>query len=594
MVPRDHSVLNGNAMEAEATGLLDRMLSVLQENRYGCRPFCHSDSATDRVSCLLCSDVLIVDATLNTLSILVRMRPMTSNKILNAILSFNPLKLATTPMTPKMKVIIRSLEKTTRMLCMHLSRRYASMKSAFLTLLLISSSSDTKGVLAQRMQPYLDRLSQARAELLDGASRKRGLTEMDGTEAKRQRTSPAPAELEITPLSPGSHSLADVFTFTKNEGLRNFDVALVPAPVAAKVSVNTLARIDPSLLERAINGVRGRLVELHKAAAKPLNPETTALDVEDDDDYEPDYYAAEDTEQILNKLDSEPSVQRGEMQKPVVLGTLALPTFKLPPPPALEPEQAVKVGQGTVSRVFGVMSTLDDPATKKAKSGINRLAASSFDRESWITIITRLATRSSAGLDDIQVKDEETSIITPSGVSLSNSIRESLYVYVLEDFRKRIDIAVSWLSEEWYNDRVQEKATSEAGRDVPLHYEKWALRLIEGFIPYLHSQDKVLTRFLSEIPGLNKEILGRVKTLCRDPSTVNLALTSLLYLVMMRPPIRETALDAVQDIWLEYAEARAMAGKYLTKWRPGFMEQQKQLLGANGASTAGGQAAITT
>lgn len=554
MVPRDHSVLNGNAMEAEATGLLDRMLSVLQEN----------------------SDVLIVDATLNTLSILIRMRPMTSNKILNAILSFNPLKLATTPMTPKMKVIIRSLEKTTRMLCMHLSRR------------------DTKGVLAQRMQPYLDRLSQARAELLDGASRKRGLAEMDGTEAKRQRTSPAPADLEITPLSPGSHSLADVFTFTKNEGLRNFDVALVPAPVAAKVSVNTLARIDPSLLEMAINGVRARLVELHKAAEKPLNPETTALDVEDDDDYEPDYYAAEDTEQILNKLDSEPSVQRGEMQKPVVLGTLALPTFKLPPPPALEPEQAVKVGQGTVSRVFGVMSTLDDPSTKKTKSGINRLAASSFDRESWITIITRLATRSSAGLDNIQVKDEETSVITPSGISLSNSIRESLYVYVLEDFRKRIEIAVSWLSEEWYNDRVQEKAASEAGRDVPLHYEKWALRLIEGFIPYLHSQDKVLTRFLSEIPGLNKEILGRVKTLCRDPSTVNLALTSLLYLVMMRPPIRETALDAVQDIWLEYDEARAMAGKYLTKWRPGFMEQQKQLLGANGASTAGGQAAITT
>ncbi|KAF3016265.1 hypothetical protein E8E14_012874 [Neopestalotiopsis sp. 37M] len=552
MVPRDHSVLNVNAMEAEATGLLDRMLGVLQEN----------------------SDVLTVDATLNTLSILIRMRPMTSNKILNAIMNFNPLKLASTPMTPKTKVIIRSLEKTTRMLCMHLSRR------------------DTKGVLAQRMQPYLDRLSQARAELLDGASRKRALTETDGTEAKRQRTSPTLPDLEITPLSPGFHSLADVFTFTKNEGLRNFDVALVPAPVAAKVSINILARIDPSLLERAINGVRDRLAELHKAAAKPLNPETTALDVEDDDDYEPDYYAAEDTEQILNKLDSEPSVQRGELQKPVVLGTLALPTFKLPPPPPLEPEQAVKVGQGTVTRVFSVMSTLDDPSTKKTKSGINRLAASSFDRESWITIITRLATRASVGLDDIHVKDEEHSVTTTSGVSLNNSIRESLYVYVLEDFRKRIDIAVSWLSEEWYNDRVQQKAASEDGRDVPVHYDKWALRLIEGFIPYLHAQDKVLTRFLSEIPGLNREILGRVKTLCRDPSTVNLALTSLLYLVMMRPPVREIALDAVQDIWLEYDEARAMAGKYLTKWRPAFMEQQKQLQAANGASNGSGQAAI--
>ncbi|KAK9418133.1 putative Symplekin/Pta1 N-terminal domain-containing protein [Seiridium unicorne] len=573
MVPRDHSVLNVNAMEAEATGLLDRVLSVLQENN---------------------SDVLTLDATLNSLSILIRMRPMTSNKVLNAILSFNPLKLANAPMTAKTKVIVRSLEKTTRMLCMHLSRRYVAQHQLSVELCVDAGFRDTKGVLAQRMQPYLDRLSQARAEMQEGTSRKRAMTETaDGIEAKRQRTAPNLPDLQITPLPPGPHSLADIFTFTQNEGLRNFDVALVPATLAAKVSVNTIARIDPHLLDRAINGVRDRLAELHKSAVKPLNPDTTALDVEDDDDYEPDYYAAEDNEQILNKLDSEPSVQRGELQKPAVLGTLALPTFKLPPPPVLEPEQAVKVGQGTVTRVFGVMSTLDDPSTKKTKAGINRLAASSFDRESWITIITRLATRAAAGLDDISIKDEDASTI-PGGISLGNSIRESLYVYVLEDFRKRIDIAVSWLSEEWYNDRVQQKAASEAGRDIPLHYDKWALRLIEGFIPYLHAQDKVLTRFLSEIPSLNVEILGRVKTLCRDPSTVNLALTSLLYLVMMRPPVREIALDAVQDIWLEYDEARAMAGKYLTKWRPGFMEHQKQLLATNGNPTGGGQAMVAT
>ncbi|KAH8202661.1 hypothetical protein TruAng_003147 [Truncatella angustata] len=486
MVPRDHSVLNVNAMEAEATGLLDRMLSVLQDG-----------------------------------------------------------------------------------------------------------TRDTKGVMAQRLQPYLERLMQARAEMQEGASRKRAISEVaDGTEAKRQRTAPALPELQIGPLPPGPHSLADIFTFTKNEGLRNFDVALVPAPLAAKVSVNAIAKIDPSLFARAIQGVRDRLAELHRVAARPLDPQTTALDVEDDDDYEPDYYAAEDTEQILNKLDSEPSVQRGEMQKPAVLGTLALPTFRLPPPPALEPEQAVKVGQGTVTRVFGVMSTLEDPSTKKTKAGINRLAATTFDRESWITIITRLATRAAAGLDSIS-KDEDNGNVL-SGISLSNSIRESLYVYVLEDFRKRIEIAVSWLCEEWYNDRVQQKATSDEDRNVLLNYDKWALRLIEGMIPYLHAQDKVLTRFLSEIPSLNTDILARVKTLCRDPSTVNLALTSLLYLVMMRPPVREIALDAVQDIWLEYDEARAMAGKYLTKWRPGFMEQQKQLLAPAGTPIGAGQAVAAT
>jgi symplekin len=194
-----------------------------------------------------------------------------------------------------------------------------------------------------------------------------------------------------------------------------------------------------------------------------------------------------------------------------------------------------------------------------------------------------------AGLDDVSVKDED-SPVSSTGANLSNTIREQLYTYVLEDFRKRIEVAVSWLSEEWYNDRVQQRSSASASvpRDVPLHYEKWSLRLLDGFMPYLHGQDKVLTRFLSELPELNAAILSRVKTLCRDPALVNLALTSLYYLVMMRPPVRSLALDTVQDIWSDYEDSRPMAAKYLQKWRPGFLEAQQQGLGS-GTSGAGAQ-----
>lgn len=262
----------------------------------------------------------------------------------------------------------------------------------------------------------------------------------------------------------------------------------------------------------------------------------------DDDDYEPDYYTAEDTEQILNKLDGTP---REEPQSKADAASLALGPFKLPPPPSLSTEVATAAGEGTVSRVFDSMKTLDDPAVKKGKAGINRLAASSYDRDSWLTVITRLATRASAGLDDV-VKSEDSTV--PNELpSLSDGIRERLCTYVLEDFRKRIDHAVAWLCEEWYADALQRKQ----GGNGPFHYDKWTMKLIDGFFQYLTPQDRVLTRFLSEIPELNAAILARVKTLCRDPSTVNLALTSLLYLVMMKPPARGLALDAVQDIWIE-------------------------------------------
>ncbi|KAI1133667.1 mRNA cleavage and polyadenylation specificity factor complex subunit [Nemania abortiva] len=558
MVPPSHPALDGDQLEAEASGLLDRMLSVLE-----------SES----------SDPLLVDATLNTLSILIRQRPKTSNRIVSTLFNFNPLKLATAgPLNPKTKVLVKSMEKTTRMLLTHLYRR------------------DPHNPLAGRMQQYVERLLRSRAEIFDETGRKRAMVDQaNAIEAKRQRTATLSTQpqIEITPLKPGVNTLAEVFTFTNNDGLKKFNVSdTIPAPLAARISVRTIAQLDAEILQRAIDGVRARLSALHEARQQPINPETAPLDVEEDeDDYEPDYYAAEDTEQLMNKLDSSPSDEGRGLQAPV-LGALALPAFKLPPPPALDPEQAARVGQGAIARVFGTMQTLEDPATKKSKAGLNRLAANSYDRDSWITVITRLATRANAGLDEISVKDEGNPVALPT-ISMSDSIREMLYAYVLEDFRKRIDVAVSWLSEEWYKEQVQQRFASspDQPRDAPANYEKWTLRLVDAFLPYLHSQDKVLTRFLSELPELSKPILARVHTLCRDPSLVNLALTSLYYLVMFRPPVRDIALDTVQDIWTEYEDARPTAAKYLQRWRPGFVEAAQQgaggtPLGTNGAVIA--------
>ncbi|KAL7628005.1 hypothetical protein AAE478_002201 [Parahypoxylon ruwenzoriense] len=537
MIPPNHPVLDGPKLEAEASGLLDRMLGALQDNS---------------------TDALIVDATLNTLSILVRARPATSNRILNTILNFNPLKLANSPLTPKNKVLIKSMEKTTRMLLMHLSRR------------------NPHNPQAGRIQQYVERLMRSRAEIFDEGSRKRALAEQsDGLDTKRQRTGTLPhPQIEISPLKPGPHSLADVFTFTNNEGVKHFNVGdNIPADLAAKISVTTISRLDPQLLDRAIQGVRDRLTSLYEVRQEPINPETTPLDVEEDeDDYEPDYYAAEDTEQILNKLDSSPPDERRELEKPA-LGGLKLPTFELSSPPALNADQALRVGQGSVTRVFETMRALEDPSIKKPKAGINRLAASSYDRDSWITVITRLGSRTSSGLDDVSVKDEDSKVALPTS-RLSDSIRELLFNYVLEDFRKRIEVAVSWLSEEWYNDQIQQRTASSSPvpHNAPANYDKWALRLLDGFFPYLHAQDKVLTRFLSELPELNSGMFSRVKALCRDPSLVSLALTSLYYLIMMRPPVRGLALDTIQEIWTEYEDSRPMAAKYLQRWRPSFLE----------------------
>ncbi|KAM4055048.1 mRNA cleavage and polyadenylation specificity factor complex subunit pta1 [Hirsutella rhossiliensis] len=526
-VPPNHQSLDARTLEAEATGLLDRMLGVLEGS----------------------SDALVVDATINCLSILVRTRPATSGRILNALLNFNPLQAANSPMTPKLRVMIKSMEKTARLLLIHLSKR------------------DPHNPIVPRIQQHVERTMRAVAEVIDDSAKKRPLEpqQQDGVDAKRQRT--AGSHVPIRPLGPGPHSLADVFTLLSNDELKNFDISQLPLGLVAKVSVTALAGLDLELLTKAVDGVRGRLIELANAPAPELNPNTAPLGVDDDDDdYEPDFYQAEDTEQILNKLDGTSAAP----ELPGLDGSLALASFSLPQPAELTQEVALRAGSETVTRVVEMMKSLEEPAIKRTKAGFSRLAASSGSRDAWMSILTRLATRSSAGLEEKSVKSEDGEKAEEASAAerLNASIREVLYNYVMEDFRRHIDVAVSWLCEEWYNDKIQGRSEG----DHPEYYEKCTLRLLGGFLPYLHPQDKILTRFLSEIPELNRTILSQVKHMCRDPSVTQLALTSLLYLVMMRPPIKEVALDTVQDIWTEFEDARPMAGKYLAKYRPAFLE----------------------
>ena len=620
LVPANHPLLDPRHLEAEATGLLDRMLSVLQDNS---------------------NDAIIVDATLNTLSILVRTRPSTVSRIINAILNFDPLRLAATGnLTPRTRVIVKSMEKTTRMLLIHLTKR------------------DPHSSYNQRMQQQIERLMRSKAELLDDAGRKRHQAEQQAGDAKRQRLASGSAQpqgqpqpqpqqqqqqqqqqmslpqrpliVDIPPLGPPPYSLADVFALTTSPQLRLFNASHVPLELVAKISVSTLARLDPQFLQRAITGIRDRLASLDAAAAtSAINPNTVPLDVEpsandeDDDDYEPDFTAAEDAEQIMNKLDSEGTMAT-DAAAAVALArvdasSLGLGAFKLPTAPALSTEQAVKVGQATVLRVFGMMQGSEEAsapvpvaaagARKTGKAGLNRVAATTYDKDAWITILTRLATRSVSGLEDVdsdededgddndeededdemeegeEAGDKKTLVKREPGSGsrpgarpeLNDKIRELLFRYVLEDFRKRIDIAIYWLCEEWYNSALSGSGTGSGpgskGRTTA--YDTWAVKVLDGFVPYLHAQDKkVLTRFLSGIPALNPALMQRVKGLCRDPSMVLVALTALLYQLKMRPPARELTLDTMQDIYLEFDDARTMTAKYLASYRPEFVAAQ--------------------
>ena len=442
---------------------------------------------------------------------------------------------------------MKSVERTMRMLLLNTLRR------------------NENGPFAGRIKQYLDRTAQARQELFDEGRSKRPLpTEpTDGLDnAKRIRLgAEIPARPSPPPLPPGPNSIAQLFTLTPDAGLAGFDVTQLPIELIVKITLPVLHRIEQPHLEEAISHVRSRYQSLSQkqhllSQGLPLQPTGSE---EEEDDYEPDFVPTEDPEQIRNRTDALPPE---DLQTPT---EVALGPFKLPQPPPLTPEETEQIGKGTINRVFGMMTVLDEPSTvKRQKPGLNRLAGSSYDREAWITVITRLATRAPAGLDDKSEDEDEAegekekALVSKGGgiESLSEGIRETLWKYIIEDFRTRIPIAISWLNEEWYSDRLASQPSSPAPSSPPKkqkapkqHYPRWALKILDGILPYLEPKDKVLIRFLSEIPAVNAKILERVKSLARDPERVTLAVNSIHYLILVRPPAREMCIDALEDLW---------------------------------------------
>ena len=188
---------------------------------------------------------------------------------------------------------------------------------------------------------------------------------------------------------------------------------------------------------------------------------------------------------------------------------LPMADFRLPPPPALVAAQAQVASLEAMDRMFSVIDSFEKTnlIARKTKLGVNRLAASTWDREGWIAMLIRLATRGGAG----------NSAGAEGSTPLADAVREKLYKYVITEFRSRMDVAVAWLNEEWYSGKV-------AGGDA---YKIWMMKVMDGIFPYLEAKDRLFMRMLSEVPEIPRELMDRIKTLCLDPDRMNLGISML-------------------------------------------------------------------
>jgi symplekin len=114
-------------------------------------------------------------------------------------------------------------------------------------------------------------MMRSRADIFDEASRKRGPPEpTDGLDpAKRQKLGAqvinAAPKFYVPPMTPGPHSIAELFTVTGDEALKAFDVSMLSENLVVKIGITILQRIDADTLNQAIDVCIARPLWMYEA-----------------------------------------------------------------------------------------------------------------------------------------------------------------------------------------------------------------------------------------------------------------------------------------------------------------------------------------
>lgn len=145
------------------------------------------------------------------------------------------------------------------------------------------------------------------------------------------------------------------------------------------------------------------------------------------------------------------------------------------------------------------------------------------------------------------------------------------------NFREHMDLAISWLTEEWYNDTLSPGANN---------YDKWATRIYDNILPFIEAKDtRIFLRFLGDLPLILPLHVQKLKSLCLDPERQKLGFQAIKYLLMLRPPARGACVELCVDLYrnrislrdfllMVDADTKKGALEILKRWDPGTVEDE--------------------
>ena len=366
--------------------------------------------------------------------------------------------------------------------------------------------------------------------------------------------------------------------------LNNFDLSSVPQNILIQMVLTALQRASVSKLSKALEIISERYINVIESAPPgslgALNPvqqntndynqpkNNVDYDEEDDDRVGQDFNA--ETVYTLP-----PPKELSFHEKKDNISIIIKNFFKLANNPSgVNVEENVKADESNT-----------------VNSELTKIAIHSWKKDSWLVLLTRLATRGMRSRSDVELTPD-----AQNNDGMSDLIRTAIFDYFLDNIHGRIDMIIEWLNEEWYSERVyneeilikQQKenkidpestttdpestttdpeSTTKDIIETPI-YNKWAGKVLDAMIPFLEPNDrKIFIRLLSDLPYLNEDLVSRIKSLCFDPVRTKIGFLSLQFLIMFRPPVKQVCLNILQELTeSDQEDLKEEAKKLLAKY----------------------------
>ncbi|KAK6458469.1 uncharacterized protein RJT20DRAFT_32056 [Scheffersomyces xylosifermentans] len=531
-VSPDHSLIKYSNMEYESKSLLDLVLKIFSY------------------------DILIpplLSAILNHSIIIMKRKPQYANKILSIIEGYDTnIKLQSNYQTvEQFKLAKKYVDRSLKVFIQHITR-HALVPPQF------------QNSLSKKLNLLVDRGIEIRKKnifAIDEPSIKKRKFEGFLNPSKKLKT------IDYKNL----YSLTDV-----DDESNNFDITTVPQNILVNMVVNALNKVSVGRLSKALEIISDRYVDAVESYPGIVGgPSTVPITVKKEVKKEGD---EEDDDEEDGNFD---------------VDTI----YTLPPPAELSFQEKKDHINIIIKNFFNLAKNpnfvnVEDKDEVKASEEqdvnvskeLTKIAIKSWKKDSWIVILTRLASRGMRSLEGIEYK---TSPDEKNAEAISDMVRNAIFDYFLENIHGRIDLIIEWLNEEWYSEKVfneaialkreQEAAESKGGPvdtahpnlgDTPV-YNKWAGKVLDAMIPFLEPNDrKIFIRLMSDLPYLNEDLVGRIKSLCFDPVRSKIGFLALQFLIMYRPPVKQACVNVLKELGeSDQEDLRDEANKLYEKYK---------------------------